>query len=1698
MPRRCNKPENLLPAFHLETLERRILFSADAALTALDVVPEPQAELVLLRQSETDEAVDGDTVEASHLQASELVIVDAALPDLASLLDDLAHSGYADTQVVVLDAESDALTQISEILAEQRGVTTLHVMSHGSRGVLELAGQSIETLDLLSRADELAQWRVALAPGADVLIYGCEVAADGQGRQFVDTMARLTGADVSASDDLTGSAEKGGDWQLEYRHGNVQSNVALSPELQRDYVGTLVTSTEHSHDVAGVGLQREGQLTLVAVGERSVEPGQEVDTDARSGGQNELDSTRSAISAAPDPTFTSSPVSTIPHAANASKSVADESSTDSVEGKSAELVFVQADLAERDALIADLRQDALKSNRMLTIVLLDTTKDGFEQIDVALAEYSNLDAIHFVTHGSDGMIQLGDSLLAANNLDEHTVDVQDWGRALSDTGDILIYGCDVAANDNGKWLVQQIGALTGADVAASDDTTGHQDRGGDWLLEYRYGELNTDVPLDDDAQASWHGALDIISDLILHNTFDTDASDSSGNSYNGTLTNGAAINFEGGSNQIGDGKLSLNNIDDDDYVDLSAHVANFNNLVEGSIAVWVNEDSVSGYGVVFQASDSGDDDSRIALYVSNDELSFYVKEGTNTQLRLITTSANLNVGSWSHVVVTVDSSGNKMYVNGVQQSVNYIEGTASTNRFFDDVSQLDFMAWGIDKYNGSTFSGHYTGLLDDGRIYDRALSSMDVAELYNYTGNESPTVVMISSSSVSESTDTSSGTSIGTLGSTDANAGDTFTYSVVGGADAGVFSIGGPGSDELILTDGVLDFESQSSYAVTVRTTDSGGLTHDEALSITVTDVNETPTRVAISNSAIAENTDTSGGTSIGTLTSTDVDAGDTFTYSVVGGTDAAVFRIGGAGSDELLLTDGVLDFESQPSYAVTVRTTDSGGLTHDEVLSITVTDVNETPTLVAISDSAIVENTDTSSGSSIGTLSSIDDDAGETLTYSVVGGTDAAVFSIGGAGSDELILTDGLLDFESQSSYAVTIRTTDSGGLTRDEALFIAVTDVIETPTSTALSNSSIAENTDTTGGSSIGTLSSTDVDAGDTFTYSVVGGADAAVFSIGGAGSDELILTDGVLDFETKPSYAVAIRTTDSGGLTHDEALNITITNVNEDPLITSASTANAAENQTAVLTVTSTDVDGGKPSHRISGGADAALFSIDGSSGRLTFTTTPDFESPGDMDADNTYDVTVRVGDGNGGTDTQSIAVTVTDVNEAPVIDNSDVENGGGGNPGSGDLALGLSVFENQNRVIQIPIEDVDADATHIYSLTGGADRGAFNIVANTGVLTFLSPPDHEVKERYDVDVTVTDNGGLSVVQALVINVVDVNESPTPQADTLEASENQQLIIDPVSSLLSNDSDPEQDALTLADFTQPENGTLTLNAQGLLEYLPDEDFVGLDRFEYTVADPGGLRVSTQVWLDVRLFSDPSLAAAQPTEYEADGMMGLYAETPDMTQQSTNPAITSTFEKEADISETGEADESDLANGNSTSDTVITVPLFASVVSGVANEPASGAVQQPPSSRPDGTIISSLLQQLLEHGLSDLDSSFELLEFEQSYSLELRDAILALRGQIDQMLDQTRESGPLATFAPSVVSASLTAGIVTWVLRSGLLLSATITATPLWRPLDPVPILAQSEDEEEPWYENGTTDQSNHSETAANDPDNQDVKHG
>src|SRR5204862_58801 len=117
----------------------------------------------------------------------------------------------------------------------------------------------------------------------------------------------------------------------------------------------------------------------------------------------------------------------------------------------------------------------------------------------------------------------------------------------------------------------------------------------------------------------------------------------------------------------------------------------------------------------------------------------------------------------------------------------------------------------------------------------------------------------------------------------------------------------------------------------------------------------------------------------------------------------------------------------------------------------------------------------------------------------------------------------------------------------------------------------------------------------------------------------------------------YSVPTRRSADLALTDTKAVTINVTNVNEAPVITSdgggaTASINVAENSTAVTTVTSTDVDAGdSKSFSISGGADSALFTINSSTGALSFLAAPNFEAPGDVGGNNVYDVQVKVTDG-----------------------------------------------------------------------------------------------------------------------------------------------------------------------------------------------------------------------------------------------------------------------------------------------------------------------------------------------------------------------------------------------------------------------------------------------------------------------------------
>ncbi|MEO8164145.1 MAG: DUF4347 domain-containing protein, partial [Betaproteobacteria bacterium] len=226
-----------------------------------------------------------------------------------------------------------------------------------------------------------------------------------------------------------------------------------------------------------------------------------------------------------------------------------------------EIAFVDVQVEDYQQIVDDINRQNT-DQRQIEVVLIDARRDGIDQIGEVLQGRHDIDAVHIFSHGVDGGVELGSAWLNALSLEARADAIAQWGTALSANADILLYGCDVAQDAAGRALVDALSRLTGADVAASVDLTGNSSRGGDWDLEYNVGQMETALAVSPATQQTWQGLLDITTGLKGLWTLDANANDTSGNGYNGTLTNGAAIDTNAGTNMVGAGKVSVDGVND--------------------------------------------------------------------------------------------------------------------------------------------------------------------------------------------------------------------------------------------------------------------------------------------------------------------------------------------------------------------------------------------------------------------------------------------------------------------------------------------------------------------------------------------------------------------------------------------------------------------------------------------------------------------------------------------------------------------------------------------------------------------------------------------------------------------------------------------------------------------------------------------------------------------------------------------------------------------------------------------------------------------------------------------------------------------------------------------------------------------------------------------------------------------------------
>lgn len=449
---------------------------------------------------------------------------------------------------------------------------------------------------------------------------------------------------------------------------------------------------------------------------------------------------------------------------------------------------------------------------------------------------------------------------------------------------------------------------------------------------------------------------------------------------------------------------------------------------------------------------------------------------------------------------------------------------------------------------------------DDGGTLNGGINTVIRTFLVNVGAvNDAPTDINLSNDTIAEipaGTPLPASVLVGQLTSVDPDLGDTFQYQLVsgpGGTDNARFQIV---NDQLFAL-GPVDFDMQPDYSIRVRTTDTAGtgLSFDKVLTIHSTNVNEPATGIGTDPNPISgvpnsipENRP--AGSVVGTLVAADPDEGDVTTFALVSGagaTDNALFSI----VNGQLIANQTFNFEIKNSYTVRIRATDSQNLVFETPVVISITNVNETPTNINLSNSTVVENTPV--GTSVGTLTTADVDVPETFTYTLVSGTgstDNAKFAIDG---DQLVVAVPP-NYEDNSGhfYSVRVRSTDAGGMSVEKTFTITITDVNEAPTGLMLTPTSVNENQPV--GSLAGTFSTADQDVPETFTYALVSGigsTDNSAFTIAG----NQLLTGVVFDFEAKSTYSIRVRTTDSASQSIEQVFTVTINDTLDGPVITLA---------------------------------------------------------------------------------------------------------------------------------------------------------------------------------------------------------------------------------------------------------------------------------------------------------------------------------------------------------------------------------------------------------------------------------------------------------------------------------------------------------------------------------------------------------------
>lgn len=671
-------------------------------------------------------------------------------------------------------------------------------------------------------------------------------------------------------------------------------------------------------------------------------------------------------------------------------------------------------------------------------------------------------------------------------------------------------------------------------------------------------------------------------------------------------------------------------------------------------------------------------------------------------------------------------------------------------------------------------------------------------------------------------------------------------YDITSGNTGNAFAIS-PAGQITVATAAAIDFESASSFTLTVTATDGVGTSAGVDVIVNISNVNDVaPVVSAVGPFTIfedAENLDI-----VGTVSATDADSAVT-DYSITAGNIGNAFAISSAGQITVA-TAAAIDYETATSFTLTITATDGVTASAGVDVIVDINDVNDTAPVVAAAGPFNIAE-DAPDATVVGSVNATDvDTVGSVTGYSITAGNTGSAFAISSAG--EITVADTLaIDHEVTTSFNLTITATDSVNESVGVSVIVDINDINDTaPVVGAAGPFSVAEDSaDTT---SVGSVNATDADSAVT-GYSISAGNTGNAFAISPAG--QLTVADtNAIDYEVATSFTLTVTATDGVSTSSGVDVVVNINDVNDTaPVIGSGQSFNVistADNGTVVGTVSATDADtvGGITGFSISG----AVFDID-ASGQITVADNAS------LAAGSPYTLSVDATDGVATSASESVTITVVN-NAPPVIDQT------------GPLSVVMDEDEFPQVFVAPFISATDAEGDNLIWSTTGASHGLGEVfgtnVNSPSLISYTPDSDFSGDDSFVVNVS---DGTTTVGITINITVNPSNDAPVTFDDNDTTAEDTPFT---TVNVLTNDDDGDgPDALSIDsyDSISSSGGTIVSNGDGTFEYTPALNFNGFDDFSYTVTDGEDTAVGF-VSIEVTAENDGPTAGADSASTTVD----------------------------------------------------------------------------------------------------------------------------------------------------------------------------------------------------------------------------------